>query len=255
MLEFLNTLDRNTQLHIADYRTRFNATDKSVRKHIDVKKLIEPMNTHEKEKVKNSVIVLRKLTDWKQFNMIPWKVCKSTEDLENNLPHTHGDLIFLPNNFDSYSHHNLARILFHEKVHIYQRLFPKETTTLYTNYWNLTPFKYEIYSSEYARTNPDNSRLLYQLYNPIENAFGTFEATYTENASSLTDVHYTFKKQHSNENTIKDDMYFNLIYDFNINQYEHPNETMACMLTHIAFDNVHHPPTMAWIHKYLRITT
>jgi hypothetical protein len=55
---------------------------------------------------------------------IPWVLAKINENYENGFPHTRLGIIFL-GKLDSMIKTNLIQTLIHEKVHVYQRMYPK----------------------------------------------------------------------------------------------------------------------------------
>ena len=67
------------------------------------------------------------------MNRIPW-VFALTKDTkyEDGLPHTRANIIFISTTIDE-TPENLFRILVHEKVHLYQRLYPQETKNYLTS--------------------------------------------------------------------------------------------------------------------------
>lgn len=72
---------------------------------------------------------LMKMNVFNNVNMnnyinIDWKIIKVSNNVENSFPHTHGDIIVLPEwIFESSI---LFNTLIHEKMHIYQRLYEKD---------------------------------------------------------------------------------------------------------------------------------
>lgn len=253
MLQFVDKLDRTTRLYATDYNLRFNATDRNVRTPIRTDDALTVMNAYERALLLAVTRYVDAQTTWKPFNTITWKIGKSREDLENNLPHTHGDVILMPYRFKDMSFDTIARTLFHEKVHIYQRMHPLDTLTLFTQYWGLRLEGYEATTSPNSRTNPDTNRLRFDMYNPEAQSMGRYEATFVNAPRKLTDITYVFRESHSEP--VIDRTYFELIRTFRIHQYEHPNETMACLFTSIVFDKVHHAPTLRWVNTHLKQRT
>ena len=70
--------------------------------------------------------------DGEKASMIKWKIGVISGNIyENGLPHTRGDIIIIPKNIlNSY---RLKNILLHEKIHIYQKLFPNDIQQYLTN--------------------------------------------------------------------------------------------------------------------------
>lgn len=63
--------------------------------------------------------------DAKTIAAIPWRIALTPQSYENGLPHTRANIIFLPlNNILAWPVESLAKTLLHEKVHVFQRMFP-----------------------------------------------------------------------------------------------------------------------------------
>lgn len=101
---------------------------------------------------------------------IPWNICLFSE-AEFPYPHTHGDTIFLPRSImESLTYPDeLYSVLIHEKIHIFQRLFPIETHEYIRNVLACDLIaSHSIYDSDQTlnisssiRVNPDTNTLLY----------------------------------------------------------------------------------------------
>jgi hypothetical protein len=104
---------------------------------------------------------------------IPWKFCILNDHIENNLPHTHDDVIFLPKGFVNMSPTARRTTLLHEQLHIFQRFHPIPTQRLYIDIWKLFVVgitSSKEFSSRLHRSNPDVDRLVYTHYDPTRNA-------------------------------------------------------------------------------------
>ena len=66
--------------------------------------------------------------DGKKAIRTPWKFGSVVgADYENGLPHTRGDVIILPQvALDNYSQVALMKLILHEKIHIYQKMYPRD---------------------------------------------------------------------------------------------------------------------------------
>lgn len=129
----------------------------------------------------------------KKLDKIPWKIGFSNlYNYEFGLPHTHKDIILLNRNniYDS----ELIIILMHERIHVYQRLFPKDIKEYlyHHNFINIGK------KTDIDRVNPDTDEYKYSRNNII------YECTI-------------------NNNTIK--------CTKNNSKYEHPFEYMAYTLS------------------------
>jgi hypothetical protein len=120
----------------------------------------------------------------------------SNDNFEASLPHTHGTTIILPQKYISYSSDAQIKTLIHEKVHIFQRLFPIVCQKLYLNYWKLKISGihnkgYFSFISTKARSNPDNNNLIYS------ESGKHIIAKYLTDKSSLSEI--DDKRDHPNE--------------------------------------------------------
>lgn len=128
--------------------------------------------------------------DGKKASEIPWFIgCISGKLYEDGLPHTRNNIIILPKRIDK----DLFTTMFHEKIHIYQKIY-KMHTQLY-----LSTFKKLSKRIDGIRVNPDTNEWIYK----------GFSCNYNENPRSITDV----KEKDQN--------------------YEHPLERMAIYISTI----------------------
>ena len=93
---------------------------------------------------------------------------------EGGFPHTRKDIIILPNNLTS------VDTLIHEKVHIYQKMFP-EDIKVYLKENGFVKY-YKLINRENHRANPDLDNWIYKKNDKI------LETRYNENPKSITDV-------------------------------------------------------------------
>jgi hypothetical protein len=165
-------------------------------------------------------IIEKKIYKYNNFKNIKWVFVKIDTNLENSYPHTIENVIVLSNNFFYNSTSSQINTIIHEKVHIYQRMYPEYINILYKN-WGFNKVEDDI-DIDYNRNNPDikyyysyNNNLLIQLYmnNPIDlNDSNTYLIDLENNNKIII-----------NSNIIKQ---YNLP-DISINKLEHPNEMMA----------------------------
>lgn len=148
---------------------------------------------------------------FKRFHNIEWKLVKLCCDTENGFPHTLGDTIFLPDDFlIKNTYKQCLETIIHEKVHLYQRMYPLYTNTLITQYWH-----YNIVgimdNLESARANPDLNNILYSLtdVNVEVNKINACYSKYDDHPKSLYDAKLTEQCKRDNQ------------------KYEHPYEKMA----------------------------
>ena len=115
---------------------------------------------------------------------IPWKFCKVKTDIEQGWPHTLANVIVLNSKVFEQSSMELFKTLVHEKVHVYQRLFPLETHVLITEYWEFRVLD-TLSNTLKIRNNPDINNFVYgsSTKKPFYRAYST------ENPGSLQDTH------------------------------------------------------------------
>lgn len=122
-------------------------------------------------------------TEFKKLAEIPWRIRLFDGDrVENGYPHTHGSYVIMPSSMVVADSRQLVSTLLHEKVHLFQRLYPAETNHLITRYMG---FSIASLANKHAnlRTNPDLNQLIYKY--PDERLL---LPTYTDNAISLSDI-------------------------------------------------------------------
>jgi len=215
---FLNKNELSTFL-IKDkdnYYKSFHEKDLIVRKVSNINEYKEKIRNstsdfslYQKEKTMYCVDKLNKIlinVKYPWFNgkkaiQTPWKFGSiDGSDYENGLPHTRSDVIILPQvALDNYPHQELTKLILHEKIHIYQKMYPNDIEN-YIQHNNYYKFKKrsEVIDS---RANPDLNEW---IYNDSNNK--TFVAIYNSNPKSILDVNF---------------------YPNNNNNEEHPLEKMA----------------------------
>jgi hypothetical protein len=91
-----------------------------------------------------------------KLDNIAWRIGFSNlYDYEFGLPHTHKDIIIL--NKDNIYNNNLVTILIHERIHVYQRLFPEDIN----EYLLYNKFEKVRKKTNNDRTNPDTDDYVY----------------------------------------------------------------------------------------------
>lgn len=179
-----------------------------------------------------------------------WKFVKFAE-IENNYPHTHFDIIFLPQNLTNIILKNykllndfdqmkmITNTLIHEKVHIHQRNNVEEYHKLYT-LWNFIKAEKIEGIDKYlnlVRSNPDTDDILWVF--AYKNNYYWINSVYkNEYVDNLSYVNYIaikleqtgnniYKVIDNSEINIADIEDFNYFFgNLNINFY-HPNEISA----------------------------
>jgi len=150
---------------------------------------------------------------------IEWNILLFEEG-EFKFPHTHGDTIFIPYNWFNKKTHveDKVNTLIHEKIHIFQRLFPLETNYLLVHIW-----KYEIFNLnkiENVRHNPDINKINY-----LDQQGSTFDNVYLNDKQGCSQLK---------------------------NKRDHPYEQMAYWLVNvIGGKTVPNKQEKRWIQKFV----
>lgn len=254
MIYFVEFIDDETKEHINKYISNLNDTDIHVRDMTNYKKYIYDKIPSDFKRIitKDIEKINHKLKMYKNLYDITWKIAILQINVENNLPHTHNDVIFLPHTFLKLDDKPRSDILLHEKIHVFQRKHPIQTHFLYTKYWSVVPYGLRSYE-EPLRSNPDINHIVYAYFSPDQNRHIHSVATYFENANKIKDSYVKTEPSTYITNTNKQHSttYYTLIREYGIKQTEHPNEVMACLITDIVLNNVEHDLTIEWIKKYL----
>ena len=190
-----------------NFHTR-NIHDKQLIKHYTDS--IMDFTDSEKEYIRTLVLKYLALIKNKGFPLdilSHWHFVKC-KYIENNYPHTHDDLIFLPISLLNYAKHNeksFMTTLFHEYCHVLQRKHEHVFKDLYTNYW---PFHLadEVIGSDQlicnTRLNPDTKDLNYLFIDGVKYYYMT--TLFNENANTLADVtHYFIEVVKVENNTFR----------------------------------------------------
>jgi hypothetical protein len=161
------------------------------------KKIIKSINLS-KEKINkiNEIWI-----DINKFNEIPWIIgCIKGKLYENGLPHTRDNVIIISSeNVDKYTIEKLMKTLVHEKIHIYQKMYPKDCE-IFLNKLSFKKYKLRE-KSDNIRANPDLDKWIYKDINGK-----IYQAKYNDNPKSIEDITYL---------------------PFNNQSFEHPYEKMA----------------------------
>lgn len=158
------------------YFKRMNECDLTARNlkqpvHVDeVLQNIRMPNQAEKNILEQAIKSVDDITaNFKRFSSIKWRILISNDNIETGFPHTHGNIIILPSlmlvNINRVKFANIIDTLIHEKIHVYQRLYPCESNILYLKYWNFTVASCLSQTPDGHRTNPDTNLLLYKDQN------------------------------------------------------------------------------------------
>jgi hypothetical protein len=120
--------------------------------------------------------------DFEKLVHIPWKIgCTCNTKYENGFPHTREDIIILPmKQIDSMDEQQLCKLLIHEKVHIYQRLYSTEIENMLK--------KRGFQKNGTRENNPANPDL--NAYTYTHYKLGDFYSTYKNEPSTFKDIQY-----------------------------------------------------------------
>lgn len=165
------------------------------------------------------------------------RFAKFTHKLEGNMPHTHKNIIILPeymydfisNNSTSESFKKHGATIIHEICHVLQRYYHSQFSDLYDK-WNF--HKYNISQIDHnivgrIRVNPDglDSNWIWKYDKQF-----LFLAVFKENSKSLNDVNYNYYVIENDKivksGDILDEKNFNKFFGIENNVYHH-NEISA----------------------------
>jgi hypothetical protein len=143
----------------------------------------------------------------KKANAILWKFgCVKGKLYENGLPHTRIDTIILSKeHLNTYDDNKLIKLLIHEKIHVYQKMYPNDVQ-LYIKLNGFIPIKKRDMNDN-IRANPDLDNWIYK-----DKESNIYKAEYKKDPKTIRDV----------------------IYNPSDSQlYEHPYETMAITIENL----------------------
>lgn len=131
--------------------------------------------------------------DGNKASTIIWKIGIINDNTyENGLPHTRGDVIIISKNLlNSY---RLETILLHEKIHVYQKLYPDDIQ----EYFSHNNFTKSRLKTDNVRANPDIDEYIYKNSSKQE-----MLCLYNENANSVSDVVYYPNNKIENEHPLE----------------------------------------------------
>jgi hypothetical protein len=119
----------------------------------------------------------------KKFNKLKWKIgLVNGYEYENGLPHTRGEYIIIHR--DQINHYNFSKTMIHEKVHVYQKMYPEDVEI----FLKLNNFKKIRKVNEYdrIRANMDIDEWIYADHNGNE-----YKAVFNKNPFDIQDVTFS----------------------------------------------------------------
>ncbi len=136
--------------------------------------------------------------DGEKASNLDWNIALTRgRKYEDGLPHTRLDTIFISDNHPlSYSDEQIAKTMLHEKVHVYERLFP-EDIKIWMKYAGFKPYK-KWKDFKIARSNPDIDDWSYldKDGNPLvvlyksKNPSSIYEVKYSNKGDATTEHPY-----------------------------------------------------------------
>lgn len=196
------------------YHGLLNNNNMNIRKNIISKEFIYHLSKEQNSILQNDIKKANNLLfAYKRLYGIPWKITflNSEFEIENNFPHTHGNVIFLFDNYFNKNHDSRVLTLIHEKIHIYQRFFPIPYHKILLDYYklNINSLLHRHEDFNQVRMNPDLNLLIYD-----DKGYYTLPIL-NENATTLYDTTLRHYGKQLNTTYSK------------LPQNEHPNETLA----------------------------
>ena len=228
----------------AQYISTFNTEDLKVRKinnyskNIPFVNLTTTQNTTFKTDFEEFELKLKSFPRFSDIIAVTVKFFKDSL-LENGFPHTVKDYIMLPiDYYFSLSKIDRIKLLVHEYIHIYQRMYPFEFNHFLIHTLGLQVHNF-VSSSEYQdrkRSNPDINNVIYRM---IHNKYNIM--LYKSNPKTLRDSYIHTGTDMNNNIVINDsNAYSDLIkhYQGRVNiQNEHPYESLATVLAYVIITN------------------
>lgn len=179
--------------------SRFNSFDLLARNSISIsdykekiKKTVSDFTNNHKniiikciEKINNILIpqIDECWIDKSKLKNIPWKIgIINSKIYEEGLPHTRNDVIILPKSIINTSKQFIDTLL-HEKLHVYQKLYPNDFNK-YLDKNRFIKYKKYIDTDIPYRSNPDTDEWIYMIDNNI------YISEYIKRPKKILDVKY-----------------------------------------------------------------
>ena len=188
--------------YITNYHNGLNVKNKQVRRHlINLKRDRKSISSSEKRILDSDIKdCSKKIQKCSRLSSLEWNIYffKSSLGIENNYPHTHLNVLFLPYEYYfSLKEHSRRKLLIHEQIHVYQRMFPIPFNHILINIHSLkVADRIESHPSfNNVRINPDLNNIIYK------NSDNTYQIELLDDdASTLADSHtYTFDEFHKSK--------------------------------------------------------
>lgn len=169
----------------------------------------------EKEKLTNLIKHADDITeDLNRFHSVPWRLAKTSSKIENGFPYTIGKIIYISDEFLNKSRKYKLQTIIHEKLHLFQRIYPQKTQRFYED---LEFIKIKKINDPLRRHNPDLDDYDYE-YRGVR-VYNKFKNDNPDSLSDGTTVYLPYTKNIVNKMIAK-----------NYNN-EHPNEIFAHLIS------------------------
>jgi hypothetical protein len=170
---------------------------------------VTDISSEEKNILDKAILIANnKLSKYKSIGFDGYKAANivwvigliENNDYEGGFPHTRNNIIILPKHL--IKRNGLVNTLIHEKIHIYQKMYPNDIQN-FLEYYN---FKKYSFKTDKIRANPDIDNYIYIKDDEL------YRCEYNDNPNGIMDVKF---------------------YPTNKDSFEHPFEFMAYKLENI----------------------
>jgi hypothetical protein len=180
---------------------------------------VQEFSAHERDALKDLVAMCdNHLRNTKHLKNIPWKFAKVDGHIENGFPHTLQDTIVLSNTFFHMNRHDQVVTLIHEKIHVYQRMYPLQTHRLITDFLGYH-IADTLKNHPLSRNNPDINNFIYAKHG-VSTAM-----IYTD--SKPTDITHARVCKIVGKQEYEPILHKDVGLPNDVSQIEHPYEVMA----------------------------
>lgn len=249
---FVSTSYMNNVINTSPYFQRMSALDllaRKVKNKDEYKQLykssLKGFDSQEKQKlIKHIAKIDTYLKIYKNISSIPWKLSKVSIIIEQGYPHTLKDVIVLSESFFNLPDEQQALTLLHEKIHVYQRIFPIETEELVLNFLDFQIKKENYDLAIMKRNNPDLNDLVYGKDN-----FYIMQMYNSFSPNSISDSRAVKVDCKSGEIQLVSTT--DLEIPIEVTQLEHPMEIMACFIPYIILQKQMDTKYIKWMNLYL----
>lgn len=230
----------------SNFRVRVKNVDDGRREIFDMYKN-NTMNFTEDEKQAITDAVNHLFTSYK--DKVPlikeWNIIKVNDEMDWGYPYTLGDNIVIPKKMIKMDVVELAKMLFHEQMHIIQRRNFGIFDEFYKNHWKFEEFELpnDPWINKYVVHNPDSDN--FYIYRLTEDLYmmplpTTFNKHYTlsEDALFLTnEKKILVKDEEPHMESLRNIVEYNNRF-YGMSSLYHPNEILATLLSEMLFNDL-----------------